>query len=251
MPESILTPTHPGLPLVRRIPANQRGRDLVVGDVHGCFSKLRAALQKVGFSHDAGDRLFSVGDLVDRGPESEDALWWLGQPWFFAVQGNHERMALDFCRGATPAGFYASNGGAWLIGKTPPERLPFVDAFAGLPLALELETPGGLVCLVHADCPGNSWSGFMARLAAGGVSAATVIDEAVWSRRRISGYWGEGVPDVRAVLVGHTPVELGTKLGNVHYLDTGFWTGRPWSNGRPRELVLFDAVALAYFLAPL
>lgn len=242
------TPTlapHPGAPLVRRISTNLTGRDLVVGDVHGCFSKLRTALQAVGFNPDAGDRLFSVGDLVDRGPESEAALWWLAQPWFFAVLGNHELMALEFCRGSAPAGFYAENGGAWLIGKTPPERQPFIDAFAALPLALELETPAGLVCVVHADCPNTHWSRFMARLAMGGDNAEAAMDEAVWSRSRISRLWGDGVADVRAVLVGHTPVERVTSLGNVYYLDTGAWLGRPQGHDGRRPFVLFDAATLA------
>lgn len=236
---------HPGPPLVRRLSANPTGRDLVIGDVHGCFSKLTAALQGVGFNPDAGDRLFSVGDLVDRGPESEAVLWWLAQPWFFAVMGNHEQMAVEYCRGGAPAAFYAANGGAWLIGKTPPERMPFVDALSALPLAIELETPAGLVCLVHADCPGDHWSRFMARLAMGGDNAAAAMDHALWSRHRADRLWGEGVADVRAVLVGHTPVERVTSLGNVYYLDTGAWLGRPAGIDDRRPFVPFDAATLA------
>lgn len=67
---------------VLRLPRNERGRDLLVGDVHGQFSGLRAALERVGFNPDAGDRLISVGDLVDRGPESDAAIDWLAYPWF-------------------------------------------------------------------------------------------------------------------------------------------------------------------------
>ncbi|WP_156803421.1 metallophosphoesterase [Frateuria aurantia] len=48
-----------------------------MGEIHGCFSRLEAALALVGF--DAGrDRLFAVGDLVDRGPESAEVLNWHG-----------------------------------------------------------------------------------------------------------------------------------------------------------------------------
>jgi serine/threonine protein phosphatase 1 len=60
-----------------------------VGDIHGHFQRLQQCLEAVGFDP-AVDRLFSVGDLVDRGPHSEAALDWLAQPWFHAVQGNHE-----------------------------------------------------------------------------------------------------------------------------------------------------------------
>jgi bis(5'-nucleosyl)-tetraphosphatase (symmetrical) len=40
----------------------------VVGDVHGCCSTLEALLSRVHFSR--GDRLWLVGDLVNRGPDS-------------------------------------------------------------------------------------------------------------------------------------------------------------------------------------
>ena len=87
------------------------GRDLIVGDVHGCFTKLRASLDAVGFNLER-DRLFSVGDLVDRGPESDRALEWLAQPWFHAISGNHEDMAIRWPLGFMFAGHYVSNGGA-------------------------------------------------------------------------------------------------------------------------------------------
>ena len=52
---------------------NQAGRDLVVGDVHGCFRTLARALSQLEFDPSC-DRLFGVGDLVDRGPHSEGRL---------------------------------------------------------------------------------------------------------------------------------------------------------------------------------
>ena len=63
-------------PAVVRFEANALGRDFAVGDIHGAFADLRRALDAIGFDEHR-DRLFSVGDLVDRGPESEAALEWL------------------------------------------------------------------------------------------------------------------------------------------------------------------------------
>ena len=40
------------------------GRDIVVGDVHGCFRTLERALGEIAFDT-ACDRLFGVGDLVN------------------------------------------------------------------------------------------------------------------------------------------------------------------------------------------
>ncbi|WP_240622171.1 metallophosphoesterase [Achromobacter mucicolens] len=59
---------------------NTKGRDLAVGDIHGHFGRLDAALAATRFSPEK-DRLFAVGDLVDRGPESAEVLVWLKRPW--------------------------------------------------------------------------------------------------------------------------------------------------------------------------
>lgn len=77
------------------IPGNTSGKDYVIGDLHGCYTLLERLLVAVDFNTKC-DRLFSVGDLIDRGPESLRCLQLLDEPWFFAVQGNHELMLLDF-----------------------------------------------------------------------------------------------------------------------------------------------------------
>ena len=61
---------------LQRFELNTAGRDFGVGDIHGYFTKLQAALDAIGFNP-AVDRLFSVGDLVDRGPESAEVDTWL------------------------------------------------------------------------------------------------------------------------------------------------------------------------------
>jgi len=83
------------LPQVRSLPANAGGRDFVVGDLHGCFDLLDRLLEAVRFDS-ACDRLFSVGDLVDRGPDSLRCMSFLEAPWFHAVRGNHESMLLEY-----------------------------------------------------------------------------------------------------------------------------------------------------------
>ena len=76
-------------PLVRRFAANLVGRDFVVGDLHGAFDLLDAAMDRVGFDPEC-DRLFGVGDLVDRGPDSARALDLLRKPYVHSVLGNHD-----------------------------------------------------------------------------------------------------------------------------------------------------------------
>ena len=81
----------------RIVSTNQFGRDLVVGDVHGCFRTLHRALREVGFDPDR-DRLFGVGDLVNRGPHSEDALAWIEDRFHSVTLGNHKRPIRDWFR---------------------------------------------------------------------------------------------------------------------------------------------------------
>ena len=81
-------------PVLVRFGPNPDGRDFVVGDIHGMFQHLEVLLRDIGFDEQR-DRLFSVGDLVDRGPSSALALDWLAKPWFVACRGNHEQFAID------------------------------------------------------------------------------------------------------------------------------------------------------------
>lgn len=209
--------------MIRHFPLNEAGRDFVVGDVHGCFTKLQAALDGMGFDP-AADRLFSVGDLVDRGPESELALEWLDRPWFHAVRGNHEQMAIDHCAGLSDASMYAYNGGAWMIGKTKVEARQYADAFAALPIAIEVDTKDGMIGIVHADCPVIDWADMRGALE--GPNGEAFAQACIWSRDRISNGRSDAITGVAAVVVGHTPVQKPVALGNVHYIDTGAVFGR-------------------------
>jgi bis(5'-nucleosyl)-tetraphosphatase (symmetrical) len=62
-----------------------------IGDVHGCFDTLRKLLQRIRFDRRT-DRLWLVGDLVNGGPRSLDALRWAveNEDRIVAVLGNHD-----------------------------------------------------------------------------------------------------------------------------------------------------------------
>lgn len=226
-------------PLYKRVAANQHGgKDFIAGDLHGTLSRFMAALRAAGFDEDAGDRLFLVGDLVDRGPESFRMLELLAQPWVHAVRGNHEQMAIDWANGVyTDGQNYIANGGGWFMSLTRPEQRQFADTFDALPFAIELATADGLVGIVHADCPFPTFREIEGELAKPDTNRFdNVRDCLLWNRGRLECQNDSVVTDVRAVVVGHTPMENWTSLGNHIYIDTMGWRGK--------QFTLLDAATL-------
>ena len=210
--------------LFKRLPPNELGRDFIVGDIHGCFDLVEQLLAAVAFKPDA-DRLISVGDLVDRGPDSDQALDWLARPWFHAVMGNHELLALNHALGGDgqDAALHVMNGGAWVFMLEGDVKREYAEAFARLPLAIEVPTAAGPVGVVHADVPdGMAWHDLAAKLEAGDRDTAMCL---TWSRERIEaaagGHEVEDVPGIRRVYVGHTPQKAPMAVGNVSFIDTG------------------------------
>lgn len=203
--------------------ANPDGRDFAVGDIHGHFSRLQRVLGEAGFNP-AVDRLFSVGDLVDRGPESEQALDWLARPWFFAIQGNHEFLAIQHVQHRSlDYRMYKASGGAWFLELKPDAQALFAAQFARMPLALEVETSSGLIGLVHADCPLPTWDLLRSTLLGHMPEQSGLEEFCQWSRKRLQLQDMSGIPDLRALIVGHTPLPEPQILGNVLHIDTGGW----------------------------
>src|SRR5436305_2007703 len=63
-----------------------------IGDVHGCFDTFKRLLSRIGYSS-RQDRLWLVGDLVNRGPRSLAVLRWAAEQEsdrLVAVLGNHD-----------------------------------------------------------------------------------------------------------------------------------------------------------------
>ncbi|NNM65028.1 MAG: hypothetical protein HKL99_10520 [Burkholderiales bacterium] len=211
-------------PLIQRFPINAAGRDFVLGDIHGAFDLVAQGLRRVQFDP-ALDRLFCVGDLVDRGPESHRALAFLGLPWVHSARGNHEDNLLQVYAEGDPdpkvlAWFAQRFHAQWWLDLAPADRSRFLKAFARMPIAIEVETPRGLVGIVHADVPaGMDWPTFRSHLKAGD---AETMGVALEGRNRIKAENHDGVPGIGRVFVGHTPQWGGARrLGNVYAIDSG------------------------------
>ena len=201
-----------------RFARNPDGRDFVVGDVHGMFGALHELLARSEFDGER-DRLFSVGDLIDRGPGSREALGWLEKAWFHPVRGNHEQFLLDSDDPSVLDLWTRYNGGDWWLDCPLEEREAFRGACATLPIAIEIDTPHGRVGVVHADAPrSNSWPEFLANLES---CNEHVREHAIWSRERISAGSSAHVSGVELVVCGHTPTTRIVAAGNVRFIDTG------------------------------
>ncbi|MFK8111383.1 MAG: metallophosphoesterase family protein [Rubripirellula sp.] len=72
-------------------------RQLAIGDIHGCFTALETLVAFVGVSED--DTLITLGDYVNRGPDSCKVIDWLmdydRNYRLMPLRGNHEIMMLD------------------------------------------------------------------------------------------------------------------------------------------------------------
>jgi len=75
---------------------NEKGCDYICSDIHGHFYLLDEKLAEVNFNKSV-DRLFCLGDLIDRSDDSHLALDYLKEPWFYSIVGNHEIMLIDVC----------------------------------------------------------------------------------------------------------------------------------------------------------
>lgn len=198
--------------MIERFARNRHGTDYVVGDIHGCHGLLMDALGRTGFDPEC-DRLFSVGDLIDRGPKSPECLKLVFEPWFHAVRGNHECLAQEALEsGAWP--LWLENGGRWALKEDQASLPALIDAaLARMPYAIEVAIDESRVGIVHAEPP-DDWR------------EIEQADDAlrrhlVWARRRIATGLTRRVANIDAVVVGHTILEAPTNLGNVRFIDTG------------------------------
>lgn len=75
-----------------------------IGDIHGCFDTLQRLLRRIQYDP-RQDRLWLVGDLVNRGPRSLDVLRWASELGDRAVivLGNHDFHLLGRAAGVSEA----------------------------------------------------------------------------------------------------------------------------------------------------
>jgi Calcineurin-like phosphoesterase/AAA domain len=119
-------------------------RYLIVGDIHGCYDELLGILDEREFDLQ-DDVLITVGDLVDRGPDSKAVIeFCTSLPHFYSTCGNHDERLVKYLFGDKVKMDYGIDETIASYGGTVPKDLiPFIK---GMPFILKI--PAGYI--VHA-----------------------------------------------------------------------------------------------------
>jgi serine/threonine protein phosphatase 1 len=138
-------------------------RFFAVGDIHGCYDKLRDVMHQIPIDWQ-NDKLVFIGDYIDRGPDSFKVVDYLinlkeRYPGIVFLKGNHEDMLIDYLDGRDRL-TYLYNGGQLTLDSylrqsggsaefpIPPHHLQFYKA-----LVLYYETDDYI--FVHAGLKKN------------------------------------------------------------------------------------------------
>ena len=235
-------PLAEGAPAVVELAPNTRGRDIVIGDVHGQAPALDRLLGRLEIAP-TRDRLIFIGDLIDRGEDSWGMLkWYEPRDNTFVVQGNHEQLmnqALD----ALWTKNWNDNGGRWHRHHpdgNAAERIEQArDNTRKLPFAIALEQIDAepIVC-VHAEIPNHwSWPRFAQALESGEKAPRLA---ALWGRSRIREESPVDVAGAKLCIHGHTPVQNPVYRGNCLWIDTGAAYPHRFKEARLTAAIIHD-----------
>jgi serine/threonine protein phosphatase 1 len=221
---------------VQHLPANTEGRDFVVGDLHGCLEDLLIALKAVDFNEEI-DRLFAVGDLIDRGPYSKECAQLIYQTWFYSVRGNHEQMMIDCLLHDQDPQMWMINGGLWYYNEDPSAMKSLAYELDHLPIVIVVGEGTDRFNIVHAEFASvNFQTGRKIKMTDTMISHGAYSDydvnQMLWGRTLISN-GREKIEDVRPdelwhdldkmslTFCGHTPVRYPVQCQQQMYLDNG------------------------------
>ena len=218
--------------------SNTQGHDYVVGDVHGDYERLTDLLSAIKFDATV-DRLFSVGDLIDRGPASAKCLELLNEPWFFSALGNHEDMLINAAKDPLEhMELWEQNGGEWGSELDPTALAHYAAVLAKLPFVITVGEGASRFNVFHAEFFGDDLA-----LDLPGYSNH-VREQLLWGRMLIR---DPNKKDLHKGLsksfCGHTPVKSHKQIGSHVFIDTG--CGYPKRTGkltiaRAADLVFFE-----------
>jgi protein phosphatase len=240
----------------------------IIGDVHGCADELQILLTKLGYrvewSGGRDDRTVTViappgrkvifaGDLVDRGPNSPDALRiamsMTAAGTAYAVQGNHDRKLEHWLSGRKVT---IAHGLQQTIDQLEGQDRGFRDALPkfldGLRSHVWLD--GGRLAVAHAGLKEEMigrGSGAVREFALYGETTGEVDAFGLPVRSD----WAERYRGSTTVVYGHTPVIRADWVNNTLCIDTGCVFGGKLTALRWPEKELVDVPAERTWFEPI
>ena len=253
--------------VLRLRPPIGRGRDFVVGDLHGMDHLLDRLLSKVGFNPNR-DRLLALGDLIDREPGSVRLLNRVAEnDWFYSLLGNHEEMMIQSQQDPQTSHAWYWCGNKWARDLEVDLLDRFRSVASQFPIAIEVELRDGRrIGLVHAEVDLNSsWTELASIEHATPDRARQLRESALYGRDRAMVLrnrrtWLEQVPlsgprkqliatcdepvaGIDRIYSGHTVLGQGPRLpesiGNVMMIETGAYMAE---SGRLTMVDLLDEI---------
>jgi serine/threonine protein phosphatase 1 len=209
-------------------------RIFAIGDIHGCYDRLKTLMGKIPIDC-SRDTLVFIGDYIDRGPHSVEVVDYLIHlkkrvPEVIFLKGNHEDMLDKFLTGADRF-TYLLNGGQQTLDSyltkpvqseffpIPPDHMEF---FKSLRLFYETEE----FIFVHA--------GLRPRVPLKSQNA----EDLLWIRNKfVSTKYDFG----KRVIFGHTPLKKPLVEPNKIGIDTGAVYGNALTCVQLPDLVFFKA----------
>ena len=210
-------------------------RLLAIGDIHGCYRSLRTLEKHVAFRED--DRIITLGDYVNRGPNSYAVIDWLishtqtGQ--VIPLRGNHEAMMLEArnsdsalkewirCGGDATLASYSPLDDAGMLDDVPEQHWQFLEEQTLL--YYETATHFFVHANAYPDCPLDEQPEYML----------------LWEP------FGQPSPHQsdKIMICGHTSQKSGRPLSAGHAICIDTWAcGKGW-------LTCLDVQSGQYWLA--
>ena len=207
-----------------------------IGDIHGRLDLLDRAIESIHrdiVKRGPPELIVTLGDYVDRGPQSRDVLERLvGNPFptpFLSLKGNHEEMMMDFLDDAAGGSFWAQNGGLETLRSygIPTKGLLHGASFAEAAKQLRAEMPASHLEFLKSLRPSYAHGNYF--FCHAGVRPSVSLDcqsedDLLWIREP---FLASKANFGRIVVHGHTPTAEPEVRANRINIDTGaFMSGR-------------------------
>jgi len=193
-----------------------------IGDIHGCIKTLEKLINRI-VNNDKNPSFYSVGDLIDRGPDAKAVLDFLmdlkknypGQ----VVRGNHEEMMLNAL---------SQESESWFFNGADKTLLSFQNSLKTVEMDLQNIIPQKYIRFIASFPYYIELEDYFIVHAGFNFSAANPFDDTeamVWTRTEENDFqYTQG----KKIIHGHTPIpfqqikmNIQNTTSNIYNIDSG------------------------------